>query len=75
MKNASQLSGASPSPVEDTTNTVTAPGLKTSAVSVSFMDEQEVTKALWDASAPAFAAPRVAASAAIALQISAALPV
>ena len=66
MKNASQLSGASPSPVEDTTNTETAPGLRTAATSVSFMDAQDVAKESF---------PKTAASADIALQMSAALPV
>ena len=71
MKNVSQLSGASPSPVEDTTNAVTAPGRSTSATSTSFADEQEATKVV--SSFPFD--PIIAASAAIALQISAALPV
>ena len=66
MKNASQLSGASPSPVEDTTNTETAPGRRTAATSVSFMDAQDVAKEPF---------PKAAASADIALQMSAALPV
>eukprot|EP00982_Pelagococcus_subviridis_P014532 31339-Pelagococcus_subviridis.AAC.4 len=63
VKNESQLSGASPSPVEDTTYTRTFPGDKTSFTSTSFIALHVVLN------------PFAVASAAVALQISVALPV